>query len=115
MTPERFNLILEERIAKMRDVLASKSKEYSTSTDKLYNFTEGCEMAGQTPKAYLWCLLTKHLMCVRDMAYDKLSPSYTDEKIGDAISYLVLLEALLIEENCGISITSTYEDLRQPQ
>lgn len=99
MNHEDFDNLVNQRIDKMQYILCKKSKEYSQDGDKLYNFKEGAEIAGQDPKQYLWSLATKHLLCVRDMCDNKLGSEYTDEKIGDAINYLVLLEALLKENN----------------
>lgn len=97
-TIEEFNQILENRIAKMREVLASKGKEYATE-DRLYNFKRGAEINHTTPQDYLWQLATKHLVSIIDMVEGRLelTPYLISEKLGDSINYHVLLESLFLE------------------
>jgi len=109
-TIEEFNQILENRITKMREVLASKGKEYATE-DRLYNFRRGAEINHTTPQDYLWQLATKHLVSIIDMVEGRLelTPYLISEKIGDIINYCVLLEALFLEilknkTNSGIEV-----------
>lgn len=99
MTQDEFSKILESRIAKMRAVLDSKSREYSHGGDKLYNFKAMAGEFGGTPESNLWGLLKKQLLCVLDIVEDRLPVNRMtiDEKIGDSINYLVLLEALFLE------------------
>jgi len=97
MNQEKFENLLTSRIDKICALLTVKGEEYSTEDDKLKNFKNGCRISGQTPKAYLWSLATKHLECIKEIALDNLSEDYADEKIGDAINYLILLEALIKE------------------
>lgn len=99
MNQSDFETLLAERIDKIRSLLKSKSKEYSNEDDKLKNFKNGCKISGQTPKAYLWSLAVKHIECIKEIALDNLSEEYADEKIGDAINYLILLEATIKEES----------------
>ena len=53
-----------------------------------------------TPPAVAWELLVKHLYSIRRMVSEfeatgmPPTTALTDEKIGDAINYLVLIEAL---------------------
>ena len=91
--------VVEQRIDKIRSLLASKAEEYVTGEDRLGNFKAGAEMSGLTPKQYLFANLTKHMVCVRDIVHGKLDSKHSDEKIGDAINYLILLEALIAEES----------------
>lgn len=102
MTREAFVVILEERIAKMRATLDSKAKEYATGEDRLHNFKLAAQMTRQTPEEALRGMLIKHWCSIMDIVdgikYQRpLSPAQVDEKIGDAINYMVLLEALLKE------------------
>ena len=95
-----FGKIVERRLGKIQEVLASKAEEYSAGFDRLYNFKAAAGMSGGTPGSALWGMLTKHLVNVRDLAEGRLeaTPELMDEKIGDAINYLILLEAVLKEE-----------------
>jgi len=90
-----FEDLLKNRIDSIHTTLNSKGREYSNEQDKLKNFKGGSFIAGQTPREYLWSLLTKHLECIREIVRGDLDDSYADEKIGDAINYLILLEALI--------------------
>lgn len=100
MNGEKFDEILERRIVQMRDTLASKRKEYAASGDRLHNFKRASEMLRVTPEAALIGMWAKHIVSILDIV-DGL-PAYpsierVEEKIGDAINYLILLEAALKE------------------
>ncbi len=109
MSPAAFDALLEARIGKMRAVLAAKSAEYSTGADKLHNFKGdvGGLRLPESPPQVLWGFLRKHLQSLADTVYlydrgGRLpSPAVIDEKIGDAVNYLVLLEALFTEAQNG--------------
>lgn len=104
MTQHDFDQILEARIASMRQTLTGKGDEYGSAFDRLHNFKVAAQLesAPQTPEQALWGMLKKHLVSVIDIVDatgrgDCPSQWLRNEKIGDAINYLVLLEALLIE------------------
>lgn len=100
MTDAVFQTLLDARIQKMRDVLANKAKEYASNADRLHNFKQAAAMTRTTPAKALVGMLAKHLVSIFDMV-DQIAPPKTetiDEKIGDAINYLVLLEAILKEQ-----------------
>lgn len=95
MTQNEFDTLLERRIKLTREVLASKAKEYATNTDKLANLRLTAVMAGVTPISACWVNLCKHLAWLslnRDRAGEQAQVLW-DEKVGDAVNYLVLLEA----------------------
>lgn len=104
MTVQDFNRLLESRICKLRDTLVTKAAEYASDGERLHNFK--ADVGGlntvETPAQVLWGYLRKHLQSVYDMI-DKqadgyrLDPAVVDEKIGDAVVYLILLEALFKE------------------
>jgi hypothetical protein len=100
MTAQEFDKILELRIKKIRDVLATKANEYA-SYDRLHNFKAqpGIETK-ETPEQVLWGYLRKHLQSIYDMVTGskEAKASLVDEKLGDAINYLILLEAIFIEQ-----------------
>jgi hypothetical protein len=100
MTGDEFNKLLESRIVKTRAALAAKAGEYATVGDRLHNFTRAATLLRTSrPRACLG-FLTKHLVSVIDIVegYEPECPppaTLVDEKIGDTINYLILLEALL--------------------
>lgn len=102
MTNDKFNEILERRLEATRRILEKKAEEYSTDQDRLHNFKRAAKMLGVTPEQALLGMKAKHDISIMDMvndiaAYQKFDLGYVEEKIGDSINYLVLLEALIIE------------------
>ena len=102
MNGKKFNWILEKRLAKTKEVLASKSAEYSTDSNKLHNFDRGATMTGKLREEVLLGFALKHHISILDMV-DNISKNIlptevlVDEKIGDLINYLILLEASIKE------------------
>ena len=99
MDSNMFNEIVNNRIDKIKSVLSSKASEYA-SEDRLYNFKVAAQINGCTPKRALWGMASKHLVSVMDLVIDRVQSSeyLINEKVGDMINYLILLEALLMEE-----------------
>lgn len=100
MTPEKFEVILQNRLKSIQEVLGSKSKEYAQEGDRLFNFKLAAQINGSTPEKALWGMATKHLVSVMDLVAGRLeaTPDMINEKIGDLINYLILLEAILMED-----------------
>lgn len=94
-----FESILAKRLSQIAVVLGGKAKEYAQDGDRLYNFKVAARMNDETPAKALWGMATKHLVSVTDLIDGKLerTPEMVDEKIGDMINYLILLEAILKE------------------
>jgi len=97
-----FNRIVEQRIDKIRDVLSNKAKEYSSDDDRFHNFKRAGEMLRIEPEQALIGMFAKHMVSIMDMVRDiargEKQPIFMwDEKIGDAINYLILLEGLVTE------------------
>ncbi len=103
MNHDRFNILLEERIDKIRAILKSKAVEYATE-DRFHNFKRAATILGESPEDALIGMFIKHLVSVLDIAQDTsipAPPGMWDEKIGDAINYLILLDALYRERYQG--------------
>ena len=98
-TPE-FEKIVQERTEKITDVFVKKAKEYAQAGDRLHHFKVAARMKGESEAKALWGMAVKHLVNVEDLVEGRLEPTphYIDEKIGDMINYLILLEALLLEK-----------------
>jgi len=97
-----FNKLLKEILERTTNVLETKSDEYSTDEDKLHNFKRAGKMLGCTPERALIGMWTKHIISILDIVDakdDGIEPDWerVEEKIGDAINYLILLEALIKE------------------
>jgi hypothetical protein len=97
MNNEQFEKILEKRINSIKSVLSSKAMEYASEADRLHNFKVAARMNNCTSEQALWGMMTKHLVSVQDIVFNKEKPRHEiiNEKIGDSINYLILLEALL--------------------
>lgn len=99
MTQEEFEAIIERRISTTRQLLIVKGREYAIpGKDRLHNFIEGAKLQRNTPAETCWGYLTKHLVSIVDMLDTPRTREKVDEKIGDAIVYLHLLEAILLED-----------------
>ena len=101
MDKETFDKVLAGRIAKCINTLSAKADEYATS-DRLHNFKVAGEVQGCTPVKALGGMMCKHTVSVYDLIndFDKgkdIPVEMWNEKIGDSINYLLLLDALIQE------------------
>lgn len=79
--------------------LLRKGKEYSTEDDRLVNFYQAATLQQITPEKALLGMLSKHIISIYDMVKSE-RPHDSDqweEKIGDAINYLLILRALVFD------------------
>ena len=105
MNLEELNKLLTERYYKSKEVLISKNKEYGQVDDVLESFNEQAQISMHNePTSIGWELLVKHLYSVRRMIREYENEGripdqdMIDEKFGDAINYLILIEALFKED-----------------
>lgn len=99
MTDQQFNIIINNRISSINTILKRKGEEYSTNDDRLHNFKVAARINNSTPEKALWGMATKHLISIIDLINGKNhTQNIIDEKIGDMINYLILLEAILKEK-----------------
>lgn len=98
MTNDQFSKILDARVTAIRSTLSNKAKEYAVG-DRLYNFNRAAEILRTTAEKALLGMFTKHLVSVIDLVEKSISvtEAVINEKLGDAINYLILLEAMLKE------------------
>jgi len=113
MNAQEFDTILSNRLIKIQDTLSSKAREYSDSSDRLYNFKRAGVINHTTPEKALWDMATKHLVSVIDLVEQNKETTIhmIDEKIGDLINYLILLEAILIEKTGTKNIAKIVKSL----
>lgn len=99
MKTETFEVILKARIEQIQKVLGAKAKEYALGGDRLHNFKTAAAIARSTAPKALWGMAMKHLVSVVDLVEERLPVTeyFVNEKIGDLINYLILLEAALLE------------------
>jgi hypothetical protein len=97
-----FNDIVENRIKTIRKVLTAKGAEYAPGADRLHNFNRAALMLGCTRERALIGMWAKHIVSILDIVDSiktrKPPVALIEEKLGDAINYLILLEAILKEE-----------------
>ena len=101
MNTEDFDKIIEDRIDKIRKVLSVKAKEYVESGDRLGNFKRAGELIDETPIKALLGFCAKHIVALYDFANrntNEVSYGQWEEKLGDIINYMILLDGLLNEE-----------------
>ena len=87
------------------DVLQKKGDEYNYSKGAFENFEEGIQISlANTREGVAWGYVTKQIQSVRALIrevdtgkMDHLTTELIDEKFGDVINYMILIEAMLKE------------------
>lgn len=102
MTLDEFDVVVERRVALIRETLLVKGREYARDGDRLSNFKNGAALLRCSPERALLGYVAKQAVSVVDYVRDletgvARTPEEWDEKIGDCINYLILLEAVLEE------------------
>ena len=85
----------------LRNQVPKKTKDTGDRIDRLSAFKIAASLQGCTPKAALAGMMSKHVVSLYDMCYSSLLQfdlEQWDEKITDCINYLILLKALIKEE-----------------
>lgn len=98
-----FEKVLESRIEKIRAVLGKKAAEYARGEDRLHNFKRVAQVKDCTVAQACIDGFCKHLVSILDMVDDRGKNKFHpvdlwEEKLGDGINYLILLEAIVKEE-----------------
>ena len=106
MTRKQFvQDVVQRRIKLIQDVLQSKNEEYAGQEDVFKAFTESLPLSfHDTKQAVAWEFMVKHLQSIK-MIIEARSKSgkipdekVLEEKIGDAINYLILIEGMFKED-----------------
>lgn len=103
MDNQKFQQVLKQCHQSIDNVLNKKAQEYATGSDRLHNFAVAAKLMGTTTPYACMGMLNKHLISIRDIVvdYEKQNKIPTiellDEKIGDAINYLILLKACFLD------------------
>lgn len=99
MLAKEFQAVLERQWGYTHRTLVAKAVEYASDTDVLSNFKTAAALQHITPEQALTGMLAKHIVSIFNMVGTTAEyPSAVwDEKITDAINYLILLQGLLAE------------------
>ena len=94
-----FDKIVHERIDSILSTLTQKAKEYAKGGDHFHTFNVAARMWETTPEKALYGMMSKHMVSVLDLVNavpdTEITEAIINEKIGDNINYLILLEGLL--------------------
>lgn len=101
MDKATFDVIIEEQLARCYDLLVEKGKEYAPGADRLSAFKKAADLQGCTKAEAALGMMAKHLVSVTDMIQSRghYTTSRWDEKITDSINYLLIIRAIIEEDN----------------
>jgi hypothetical protein len=96
VTDQEFTEFVDDKIDKYQAILLRKQVEYATE-DRLHNFRVAAAFQQCTTEQALFGFLAKHLVSLSDMCKSgrRYADDIWDEKIGDAVNYLLLLRAVV--------------------
>lgn len=108
MNNEDFDKIKARRCDLILKVLAEKGEEYARK-DAFSHLKGVADLSNMDVLRTAWVALSKHLVSVRTLTEDFASGNILNkpmrpviqEKIGDAINYLIILEGLFEERLSG--------------
>lgn len=103
MKQKEFNNIVKKRISATKELLLNKGSEYATSNDVFHNFKRAAIKRDCSVPEALMGMLVKHQVSLDDIikiaetSPEKINLKHVDQKLGDYITYLYLLEGILSE------------------
>jgi len=106
MTRKQFvQDVVQRRVQLIQDVLQSKTDEYAGQDDVFKAFTEALPLSfHDTKQAVAWEFMVKHLQSIKLIIEERAKKGklpdekLLEEKIGDAINYLILIEGMFKED-----------------
>ena len=106
MKAEVFEKIWLEQVATEKAMLLERADAYATNGDRLGNFKEGSQLAGNSSMQYGFGLVVKHIIALRDLIgkeakgeakFDAKELEKFTEYVTDIRNYAVLLKSLYVE------------------
>lgn len=106
MTPEKFESIWMDQVAKEKAMLLERAAAYATHGDRLGNFYEGAKLNDSHPLRYAFNLVTKHIIALRDLIvkieagqgdFTEYEAAKFEEYVIDIRNYSVLMKAIYSE------------------
>jgi hypothetical protein len=105
MKPEAYINDSEVFIENSFEVMKRKAKEYADASNVFSNFEKATGLSFHNEReSVLWEYMVKHLQSIKDMidcvevggeVQGHFDSALVDEKIGDAINYLLILRSML--------------------
>jgi hypothetical protein len=127
MTRKQFvEDVVQRRIQLIKAVLETKNSEYADKDDVFKAFTESIPLSfHDTKQAVAWEFMVKHLQSIKMIIDAKANTGkipdekMLEEKIGDAINYLILIEGMFKEDMlpskpADAKIKYSYIDINNP-
>lgn len=98
-TPD-LTYTMEHSFAQVDNLLNTKGEEYSTETNRFENFLDGAASENLPPERVLWFMMLKHWLSLKKFVREisgtkRRDGSVWDEKIGDMITYLIILRTMI--------------------
>lgn len=102
MTKEFFESVLVNTLESVQQTLGVKAMEYVRNNNAMHNFDVGARITGRSREQVLYGFALKHHISIQDMRDDievGIIPTKekVDEKYNDAINYLILEKASVLE------------------
>ena len=104
MTNKDFETkILDFRLSEIIRLLGIKGKEYGSDLDRFSNFKDIAKVSDDAPEHVAFTLMMKHFSFIKDICQhkfrkDMITTKLINEKIGDCINYLILIEGIIKEK-----------------
>ena len=127
MTRKQFvEDVVQRRVQLIKDVLETKNSEYADKDDVFKAFTESLPLSfHDTKQAVAWEFMVKHLQSIKMIIEARAKTGkipdqkVLEEKIGDAINYLILIEGMFKEDILPAKVTEarikySYVDVINP-
>lgn len=98
MLEKDFNGVVKNRLDSTLNLLVVKGKEYRRNDNVFHNFEQAARISGSTREKAMWGFALKHEVSFWDILNDLEkgilpSVSVLEEKIGDLVTYLCIMEA----------------------
>ena len=106
MNHDKFIESISTTLTRCCDLLIEKGREYNSEVDRLAAFKQAGALERTTPQRALFGMVAKHLVSLQNMCDAEIkdySPERWQEKIGDTINYMLLLQGLVDEEYQEVS------------
>jgi len=98
-----FQTHLESVLERTRQTLGEKAGQYVAGNDRLWNFKQIAHLNRTTAQQALFGLVSKHIVALADFCRKEnmtdVSLEQWQEKTGDIICYMALLQFMALEEH----------------